>query len=80
MDKKTKDVHKDKWKHLLKKNQKTKMRTHSGNEKKRLDYIDEKQKIYMKISRDIFREKKNKQKTRVRTHSGDEKKLTGLYR
>ena len=54
--------------------QKTKVRTHSGDEKKWLDYIDEKQKIYIEISGDILKEKKHKQKTKVRTHSGDENK------
>ena len=40
--------------------------------------MDEKQKMYIKISGDIFREKK--QKTKVRTHSWDEKKMAGLYK
>ena len=45
-----------------------------GIKKKWLDYIDEKQKIYIENSGDILKEKKHKQMTKLRTHFRDEKK------
>ena len=50
------------------------MRTHSGDEKKLLNDIDETKDLHRDKWRHLER-KKNKQKTKVRTHSEDKKKL-----
>ena len=57
---KTKDLHEDKWRHLetkKKHKQKTKVRTHFGDEKNNW-IIWMKQKNYIETGRNILREKK----------------------